>query len=213
MSRPFRAIAAALLAIALAAFAAQALADVTRTVTPGKWPLQQVMPDKTIKEIGRYNTQALCEAAITAVGEFRCNTSVAIKAVDNCANVKAPTVPLVKDAAGNWELPEAFAIQPDKADPTRWATVQNLYVRAPAGAATCWIRGLTDPAEWRINGTNPAAPFMELVVTGMADLTDPPPEPYTGEADWPPELLALYEASAAERVGKLYDLYDDPVTP
>jgi hypothetical protein len=107
----------------------------------------------------------------------------------DCAGVKAPTIALVKQDDGSWLEPEARA-EPPVPPSTDWTTTQYLYVHNPAwpaGAPACWVRGWTAD-EWRVNGTDPNAVFMERKEEGMADLPDGPPsvDPYYLPGEEPP---------------------------
>jgi hypothetical protein len=135
-----------------------------------------------------------CKAAlVTAPKGSLCWDSYSLLIVTDCADVPAPTILLVAtktdDGSTSWLMPDARADAPVPPS-TDWTTSQYLYVHNaawPAGQPDCWVRGWTTE-EWRINGTDPSAPFLERKVEGMADLPDPPltPDPMYLPGEEPP---------------------------
>lgn len=166
----FRAIAAALVMLAIAAVAARAFADELRiTAKPGQWVLRD--PAATpIKELGRYDTAELCQNAAPAPGKYRCDTSVQVEAVGVCS-ATAPAYPVVLDAQRHLIKP---ALQVLVAADGAWGPVQmEGYVKGP-GYPACWVMG------W--------VPYVQPV----DQLTDEgPPEP-VGEV-WSAALEELHE--------------------
>jgi hypothetical protein len=136
-----------------------------------------------------------CADALKALnGKGLCWDSFSLLIVTDCADVPAPTIPLVKQTdpatgAVSWLEPDAAA-RPVAGSSIEWETVQWLYVHNPAwpgGQPDCWVRGWTTD-EWRPNGTDPNAPFLERKLEGMADLPDGPltPEPFYLPGEQPP---------------------------
>lgn len=169
----------------LIAFAATAaLAGNTTTVIGGVSVFHPIdvpnAPAVTYKDAPGKTAHDLCAAAAAAyVGKATCSDVATFTTVADCTDVAAPALPLVKNAEGFWAEPEAFA-QLVAGSTTVWTTMQNLYVHNPAwplGAPNCWVRGLAPHDEWRVNGSNPNAVFMERKFPGQAEVIDPPDVP------------------------------------
>jgi hypothetical protein len=186
-----------LIITALAFVAAAAVAGTTVTEVPGA---SQLHPsdnsgNTTYKpKEGADPPHKQCADALKALdGKGLCWDSFSLLIVTDCADVPAPTIPLVAtkadDGSTSWLMPDARADAPVPPS-TDWTTSQYFYVHNPAwpsGQPNCWVRGWTTD-EWRINGTDPNAPFLERKVEGMADLPEPPltPDPMYLPGETPP---------------------------
>jgi hypothetical protein len=164
------------------------------TAKPNTWLLRDTTTTP-ISNLGRYSTAELCKQAITVVGKWRCDSSIEIDATLNCTASTAPTIPLVKNAEGNWQEPDLIVEEVGG----KWVTRQELYVRAPAGAASCWVRGLADPDGWRLNGTT--APFLEMIVPGMPPVAEADNE--QTPVEWTAALNELHENAVSVAIRAL----------
>ena len=180
-----RTVGLAVLATALFVVCIVGIAKGGTTVTETPGPSQMHAADGTSVTFkakdGLPTPHAQCVNAVAALFKgpdkltATCWDSFSLVVEADCANVKAPTIPLVKQADGSWLEPDARA-EPPVPPSTDWPTTQFLYVHNPAwpaGAPACWVRGWTAD-EWRVNGTDPSAPVMERKEAGMADLPDGP---------------------------------------
>jgi hypothetical protein len=193
-------------AISLAFVAAGALAAVTVTETKGAAQLHATdgtSATYTDKPGATAHQQCLDAVAALYKGpaklEAKCWDEWKVVAQADCADVKAPTIPLVKQTdpttgAISWLEPDAEARPVAGSTTNEWETVQMLYVHNPAwpaGAPACWVRGLELPQLWRVNGTDPNAPFMERIEPGMTALEEGPlsVEPYYLPGEEPPPAV------------------------
>lgn len=216
--------AAALLGMLLAAIASHAFGSTSTSATlrTGEFVLRNTdgtIPAPFTKDTNRFATDTLCrdagEAAVKAgtmkPGTYKCDRSDAltITMTSTCADEPAPRVylelVLLPDGNGakGYDLPE---MEPPKlkdgSDSEYMPERQWLYVHGPAwpaGYPNCWVRGWEDPALWRANPkAEPGKMFLERVEPGMtADDVELPnvEEP----VEWPPELVAKWDASCDER--------------
>lgn len=173
-----------LLALSLSSLA---VAGTSVVPAPNKWALRD--PSVTpIAELGRYDTQALCQAAaltLTKAGTYRCDTSITLTVTIDCTGVLKPVIPRKLDADGYVIEPPIRAKEP--ATGNDWLTEIEDYVPAPAPA--CWVKGWREITQADIVGEPELAAVMEPIT-------------------WPAELQALWDASADERVGHLYEDYE-----
>jgi hypothetical protein len=229
MTDSARALVAALFFVALAAVASSAFAGTistpTSTLTPGRYALRNA--DNTIPagfddKTSRFDTIDQCNTTILSfkkAGKWKCDLStlvtVTIVVTNTCADEPAPKLYLVKvtnpeDGKQYWEIPGS-----SYSDDGNFTEIANLYVRDPKGDAaypTCWIRGVTERAKWRVNGKDePGKVFMELLLPGMptADLWPDemePPEKLSASdqaymdqfnAEWDARMLAARQACIA----------------
>lgn len=159
-------------ALILLLISTAALADgaiITTTVKPGDWVLKK----KDLTEVSRHPTLEACAAAIGVSGDYRCDQSVAVKAVGSCA-VLAPEFPTRVNAEGFTEQPGI--VVKELPDGSWGPSLEEGYVLEPY--PKCWVVGLVPyTGKWN-------APDLGTVH-----------EPVI----WPAELQALWEASHENR--------------
>lgn len=161
---------------------------------PNKWALRD--PSVTpIAELGRYDTQALCQAAaltLTKAGTYRCDTSVTLTVTIDCTGVVKPVIPRKLDADGFVIDPPIRGKEPTSGND--WTTEIEDYVPIPV--PPCWVKG------WR--------EITQADLTTEAELAALPPEP---DCCWSEALQANWdsEGSRARRFNHAVDGDEDPV--
>jgi hypothetical protein len=173
MKRP---LIAALVFVAIAAFASAAFASSTATVKPGQYVLVNAdnsLPAGLDATTNRFDSLQACSdaaAKLTGAPTFKCNQSNLVTITRTCVDEKAPHIDMPKNSDGGFDEPDAAAF-PVPGDDTQWRTLQWLFVhnsKWPDGYPNCWVRGWEDPTLWRVNPKAEAPKvFMERIEPGM----------------------------------------------
>lgn len=166
--------------IAAALLAAAAIASVTVTEQPTVYMI--LLPDDSIEK-GKVwpKSEDECLARAKAIAGS-CSIRRKFVATTTCTDEKAPVVQLEQkeqDGGKYWVIPTGLLEPPAPSEANGWATMVWVYVRNPAwpgGYPNCWVRGWAPEDTWRVNPNYPGTPIMELIVPGMADISEGPPD-------------------------------------
>ena len=166
------------------ALSSAALASSTLKATPGQYVLRNADGTPVAGlTVYRFASEQECfdAAKLQKSGKYKCDHSVGVLITATCADEPAPPIYLVQvehEGGMYWQLPEegAFA-PPEPSDANGWSVMRWLYVHNPQwpdGYPNCWVRGWVPEQLWRFNPNYPGTPKLELIVPGMAEVSELP---------------------------------------